>query len=163
MEQVLDALRPHPTRLVCVTGGEPLLQDEVHPLMTRLLERGYTVLLETSGAVDASSVDERVVRILDLKAPGSGEVDRNVWSNLEQLRAHDEVKIVVADHDDYRWARDRIAEHRLTERCAEVLLSPVHGELDPTRLAEWMLADGIAATLQVQEHKRLWPGVEKGV
>jgi 7-carboxy-7-deazaguanine synthase len=161
--QVCGAIARYPTRLACVTGGEPLLQNEVHGLLGELLARGYTVLLETSGAVDASSVDARVIRILDLKAPGSGEVARNVGSNLDDLRAHDEVKIVIADRADYEWARAQVRRHRLAGRCAAVLFSPVHGEQDPAALAAWMLEDGVEATLQLQEHKILWPGVERGV
>jgi len=163
VEQVCRAIATYPTRLACVTGGEPLLQRDVHVLLDELLTRGYTVLLETSGAVDASTVDARVVRILDLKAPGSGEVERNVWSNLEDLRGHDEVKIVIADRADYEWARAQVRRHTLAARCAAVLFSPVHGEQDPAELAGWMLEDGLEATLQLQEHKILWPGVERGV
>jgi 7-carboxy-7-deazaguanine synthase len=163
VEDVVAAVSEHPTRLVCVTGGEPLLQPQVHALMDALLARGYTVLLETSGSVDAGGVDPRVVRILDLKAPGSGEVDHNLWSNVDDLRDSDEVKIVIADREDYVWARDRVLELDLPARCRAVLFSPVHGTQDPTELAGWILTDGLPVTLQQQEHKRLWPGVERGV
>jgi 7-carboxy-7-deazaguanine synthase len=135
-------LNDYPTPWVCVTGGEPLAQPQVHALMAALLERDYGVLLETSGALDARDVDARVVRILDLKAPGSGECERNFWPNFDSLRPHDEVKFVLADRTDYDWARARIEELHLAERCHRVLLSPVHGQLEPARLAAWMLQDG---------------------
>ncbi len=163
VEEIMHELNAFPTRLVCVTGGEPLLQEPVHDLMRVLLQNEYTVLLETSGAVDASKVDDRVVRILDLKAPGSGEEARNHWRTFANLRASDEVKIVVADRDDYEWARTKIAELDLVSRCTAVLLSPVHGELNAAELAAWILEDGLSVTLQQQEHKLLWPGVERGV
>lgn len=163
VDEVLEQVRCHPTPLVCVTGGEPLAQVEVHRLMEALLADHRTVLLETSGAVDARDVDPRVVRILDLKAPGSGECARNHWPSFESLRAHDEVKVVVADRADYEWARERIETLDLPHRVAAVLLSPVWGSLEPALLARWMLEDGSPATLQLQEHKILWPGVERGV
>lgn len=163
VEEVLSSLATHPTRLVCVTGGEPLLQKEVHLLLRALLARAYTVILETSGAVDASEVDEAVIRILDLKAPGSGEVGRNLESNFAGLRSSDEVKIVIADRTDYEWAREQIERRELVSRCAAVLLSPVHGEQDPAELADWILEDGLPVTLQLQEHKLVWPGVDRGV
>lgn len=163
VDAVLDEVRAHPTPLVCVTGGEPLAQESVHDLMTRLCDEGFEVLLETSGALDARGVDQRVVRILDLKAPGSGEVARNHAETFDTLRTTDEVKIVVADRADYEWTKERIVELRLADRVAAVLLSPVWGDLDPAELAAWMLGDGLPATLQLQEHKILWPGVERGV
>lgn len=162
-EQILERLAPFGVRLVCVTGGEPLAQPEVHDLMALLLERGFTVLLETSGALDARAVDPRVVRILDLKAPGSGESRRNFEQNFRELRADDEVKFVLADRIDYEWARQRIEALDLVGRCAAILLSPVHGVLAPAELARWMLEDRLPATLQTQLHKELWPGVERGV
>ncbi len=163
VDAVLEEVRAHPTRLVCVTGGEPLAQESVHDLMTRLCDEGFEVVLETSGALDARPVDARVVRILDLKAPGSGEVERNHAATFDSLRPTDEIKIVVADRADYDWAKERIDTLRLAERAAAVLLSPVWGGLDPAELAAWMLEDGLPATLQLQEHKILWPGVERGV
>jgi 7-carboxy-7-deazaguanine synthase len=161
--EVVEQVERFPTRLACVTGGEPLLQQEVHALMAALLDRGWTVLLETGGGLDARSVDPRVVRILDLKAPGSGELARYDWRNLEVLRDHDELKIVIADRADYEWARAQIRDRALASRVAAVLLSPVHGVMDPAELAGWLLEDGLPATLQLQEHKILWPGVERGV
>jgi 7-carboxy-7-deazaguanine synthase len=161
--EVVDALEKYPVRLVCITGGEPLLQQEVHPLMSALLERGWMILLETGGGVDARDVDPRVVRILDLKAPGSGESGRYDWRNLEALRPHDELKVVVADRADYDWAREQIRSKGLACKVSTVLLSPVHGVLDPAQLARWMMEDGLSATLQLQEHKILWPDVTRGV
>ncbi len=163
IEEIIARLEAFPTRLVCVTGGEPLAQEEVYGLMSLLGERSFTVLLETSGALDITGVPQPVHRIVDLKAPGSGEEARNLWSNLEDLRTTDEVKIVLADRRDYEWAREKIEGHDLATRAGAVLLSPVHGELDPARLAEWILQDGLPVVLQLQEHKLLWPGVEKGV
>lgn len=163
VEGILARLRGSRTRLVCVTGGEPLAQPEVHDLMRALCDEGFEVVLETSGALDASRVDERVVRILDLKAPGSGESERNLESNFRSLRPTDEVKVVVADRDDYEWARERIDALELRSRVGAVLLSPVHGELEGARLAQWMLEDELDAVLQLQQHKLLWPGVERGI
>ncbi|HEX5803045.1 MAG TPA: 7-carboxy-7-deazaguanine synthase QueE [Azospira sp.] len=153
-EVVAEAGR-HGTRTVCVTGGEPLAQKNCLPLLAALCDAGFDVSLETSGALDIAGVDARVARIMDLKAPGSGEVDKNLWSNLPLLTARDEVKIVVADRNDYDWARSVIAEHRLAERCP-VLLSPVQGKLAPDQLANWILADRLAVRFQLQLHKVLW-------
>jgi 7-carboxy-7-deazaguanine synthase len=143
------------TRTVCVTGGEPLAQKNCLLLLSALCDAGFDVSLETSGALDVSEVDARVSRIMDLKAPGSGEAGKNLWANLAQLNARDEVKIVVADRADYEWARAAIAEHRLAEPCP-VLLSPVQGELAPADLAEWILADRLPVRFQLQLHKVLW-------
>jgi 7-carboxy-7-deazaguanine synthase len=148
--------------LVEITGGEPLLQPNVHGLIARLLDRGYDVLLETGGHRDVAEVDPRVVKILDLKAPGSGEVDANRVANLDHLTPRDEVKVVIADRVDYEWARDRVREHRLDERVA-VLFSAVHGELAPATLARWILDDGLGVRLQVQLHKLLWGAETRGV
>lgn len=153
-EVVAEAGR-HGTRTVCVTGGEPLAQKNCLPLLAALCDAGFDVSLETSGALDIGSVDPRVSRIMDLKAPGSGESDKNLWTNLARLTARDEVKIVVADRADYEWARGVIAEHRLTERCP-VLLSPVQGRLAPSDLADWILADRLPVRFQLQLHKVLW-------
>lgn len=148
--------------LVEVTGGEPLLQENVHRLMAQLLDRGLTVLLETSGAVDVAPVDPRVTLILDLKCPDSGEEKSNLWSNLEHLKPTDEVKFVVAGRADYEWARAVIGRERLAER-ARVLMSPVHGELDPRLLVAWMLEDRLPARLNLQLHKVIWPEARRGV
>jgi 7-carboxy-7-deazaguanine synthase len=148
--------------LVEITGGEPLLQEEVYPLMTRLADRGKTVLLETSGAVDTSRVDPRVRIILDLKTPGSGEADANVWSNLDRLKPTDELKFVLCDRADFDWAARVVREHRLTERCP-VLFSAAFGLLSPTELAAWILESHLPVRLQLQQHKILWDPKARGV
>lgn len=148
--------------LVELTGGEPLLQPEVYPLMTRLADSGRTVLLETSGAVDTSKVDPRVRVILDLKTPASGEVEANVWSNLDRLRSTDEVKFVICDRADFDWSIIKVKEHRLTERCP-VLISAAFGRVDPTELAAWVIDSGLPVRLQVQLHKILWDPKARGV
>jgi 7-carboxy-7-deazaguanine synthase len=147
--------------LVELTGGEPLLQPAAPPLLAALCDAGYQVLLETSGAVDISPVDPRVRRIVDVKCPGSGEAQSNHWPNFETLRATDELKLVLADEDDYEWARDLVLERRLHERCA-VWFSPVAGALDPALLAGWILRDHLPVRLQLQLHKLLW-GDARGV
>lgn len=148
--------------LVEVTGGEPLAQRQCIPLMRRLLDRGYEVLLETSGSLDISRVPEGVHVIMDLKPPGSGEAAKNRWQNLEFLRPKDEIKLVLASREDFEWARDRIREHRLSERCP-VLVSPVFGSLDPRELVEWTLAERLPVRVQVQLHKVIWPPEARGV
>ncbi len=148
--------------LVEITGGEPLLQLEVHPLMSRLADAGKTVLLETSGALDTSAVDPRVRIILDLQTPGSGELEANVWSNLDRLRPTDELKFVLCDRADFDWAASVVREHRLTERCP-VLFSPAFGQVNPTELAAWILESRLAVRLQLQQHKILWDPKARGV
>ena len=142
-------------RTVCVTGGEPLAQKNCLPFLAALADAGYSVSLETSGALDIAGVDPRVARIVDVKAPGSDEVEKNRWDNLSHLTPHDEVKFVLADRADYDWAVAMLAEHRLAERCP-VLFSPVAAELDPTALADWIVADRLPVRMQVQLHKVLW-------
>lgn len=148
--------------LVEVTGGEPLAQRQCIPLMQRLLDRGYEVLLETSGSLDISRVPAGVHVIMDLKPPGSGEAAKNRWQNLEFLQPKDEIKLVLASREDFEWARDRIREHRLSERCP-VLVSPVFGSLDPRELVEWTLAERLPVRVQVQLHKVIWPPEARGV
>jgi 7-carboxy-7-deazaguanine synthase len=148
--------------LVEITGGEPLLQPEVYPLMTRLADSGKTVLLETSGAIDVSAVDPRVHIILDIKTPGSAEVDANVWSNLDRLKPFDEVKVVVCNRADFDWAADIIRARALTERCP-VLFSAAFGEVDPAELARWILESHLPVRLQLQQHKILWEPNARGV
>ena len=155
LEQVMHEVARHGLRHVCVTGGEPLSQKACLALLTALCEAGYSVSLETSGALDISVVDPRVSRIVDLKAPGSGEVERNLYSNIAQLTVHDELKIVLADKADYDWAKQRILDDGLAERCT-VLLSPVAGDLDPADLAEWIVRDRLPVRFQLQLHKVLW-------
>ncbi len=161
VDEVLEEVAGHECPLVEVTGGEPLLQPAALPLLAALADRGHEVLLETGGGLDIGGVDPRVRRIVDVKCPGSGESEANRWENLELLRSTDEVKLVVASEEDYLWARRVIRERRLAERCP-VLLSPVWGELEPVRLAEWVLRDRLPVRFQLQVHKLLWgdrPGV----
>ncbi|MDR2838067.1 MAG: 7-carboxy-7-deazaguanine synthase QueE [Azonexus sp.] len=155
---VLAEVARYPTRHVCVTGGEPLAQKDCLPLLTALCEAGYDVSLETSGALDIAAVDARVSRIMDLKAPDSGECERNRWQNLAALNARDEIKIIIASRADYDWARQTIAEHRLDAICP-VLLSPAQGLIEPVALAGWILADGLNVRFQLQLHKVLWGNI----
>ena len=155
LDDILAEVARHGLRHVCVTGGEPLAQKGCLALLTALCDAGYDVSLETSGALDIAEVDARVARIVDLKAPGSGEVDKNRYENIPLLRASDEVKIVLADAADYDWARAQIATHGLDRRCS-VLLSPVAGALDPAERAEWVVRDRLPVRFQLQLHKILW-------
>ncbi len=148
--------------LVEITGGEPLLQHEVYDLMTRLCDRGRTVLIETSGAISTESVDPRVRVILDVKTPGSGEVEANVWHNLDRLKSIDEVKFVVVDRADFDWSIGVIEKHKLIERCP-VLMSAAFGRVDPTELAAWTLETRLPLRLQLQLHKILWDPKARGV
>ncbi len=157
---VLSEVAQYPVRQVCVTGGEPLAQKECLPLLSALCDAGYDVSLETSGALDIAAVDPRVARIMDLKAPDSGESAKNRWENLAFLTPRDEIKIVVASRADYEWAREAIRAHRLNAICP-VLLSPAAGLVDATALADWILADGLDVRFQMQLHKLLW-GNAKG-
>ncbi len=163
VEEVLAQVEPYGCRLVEITGGEPLLQRDVYPLMDRLLEAGHTVLIETGGHLSIEHVPTEVIRIVDVKCPGSGEAAKNDWSNLDRLNAHDEVKFVIRDRADYEYARDVIATRDLASRCAAVLLSPVHGVLDPKPLAEWILEDRLPVRLQMQAHKHIWGADVRGV
>ena len=162
IEEVLEKVRTYECGLVEVTGGEPLAQPESLPLMTRLSEAGYTVLLETSGAIDIAPVDRRVHVILDVKCPGSGMTERMYWPNLSTLAAKDEVKFVLADRADYDWAQKILARHDIASRCP-VLFSPVFGSLDVRQLAEWILADRLPVRFQLQLHKYLWAPDMRGV
>ena len=155
LDDLLDEVARHGLHQVCVTGGEPLAQKACLPLLSALCDAGYDVSLETSGALDIGEVDPRVSRIVDLKAPGSGEVEKNLWSNLDQLGARDELKIVLADAADYDWARAQLDAYHLAERCP-VLFSPVEGALDPATLAEWIVRDRLPVRFQMQLHKILW-------
>jgi 7-carboxy-7-deazaguanine synthase len=163
LEEVLTQVDRLECSLVEVTGGEPLLQEDVYPLMQSLLDRGRTVLLETGGHRSTERVPDAVVTVLDVKCPGSGESHRNDWSNLERLRPHDEVKFVINDRGDYEFAREVIVTHHLGERVAAVHLSPVHGEMDLRQLSEWTLADRLPVRVQVQLHKYIWDAATRGV
>ena len=155
LHDILGQVRTYPTRHVTVTGGEPLAQRDSLLLLKTLCDAGLDVSLETSGALDITGVDRRVARIVDIKTPGSGEVESNRWANLDDLTPRDEVKFVLCDAADYAWARQVMTEHRLVERVA-ILFSPVHGRLQASVLADWILRDGLPVRLQVQLHKLLW-------
>jgi 7-carboxy-7-deazaguanine synthase len=155
IEAILQQVAAFNTRHVCVTGGEPLAQKNCLVLLTALCDAGYSVSLETSGALDISAVDNRVARIVDIKTPGSGEVEKNRWENIAHLQTSDELKFVLCDEADYAWAKHILTEHRLIDACP-VLFSPVHEQLSPTLLAEWILRDQLAVRMQVQLHKYLW-------
>jgi 7-carboxy-7-deazaguanine synthase len=157
---IVQEVAKYKTHHVCVTGGEPLAQKRCLDLLRTLCDAGYDVSLETSGALDIGDVDPRVAKVMDLKAPGSGEAGRNLWSNIDALTAHDQIKFVLADRADYDWARTLLDERALAQRC-DVLFSPVYGKLAPRDLAEWILADRLPVRMQVQLHKYLW-GEEPG-
>ena len=158
IDEILREVARHQTRYVCVTGGEPLAQRECLALLTRLCDEGYRVSLETSGALDVTSVDPRVVRVVDIKTPGSGECARNRLENLADLRATDQLKFVICDRTDYDWSRRFVAEHELAGRCP-ILFSPSHEQVKAVELAEWILADHAPVRLQIQLHKYLWGNV----
>ena len=149
--------------LVEITGGEPLLQRDVYPLMDRLLAAGRTVMVETGGHISVEQVPAPVIKIVDVKCPGSGESHRNDWGNLDRLAPHDEVKFVIKDRADYEYARDVVAKHRLSERVAAVLFSPVHGVMDAKELAAWILEEKLEVRLQLQAHKFIWGADVRGV
>jgi 7-carboxy-7-deazaguanine synthase len=157
-DDIISRIRAHDTRYVCVTGGEPLAQKRCGELLVKLCDLGFSVSLETSGAVDIRLADERVSRVMDIKTPGSGEVERNLWSNLEALTPHDQVKFVICSRQDYEWARKVLLENALADRC-EVLFSPSWGQVDATELAEWILQDHLPVRYQLQLHKILWGDV----
>jgi 7-carboxy-7-deazaguanine synthase len=159
VEELLDLARGSGVRHVCVTGGEPLAQKACLPLLAALCDAGFAVSLETSGAMDIAPVDARVSRVVDIKTPASGEVERNRLGNLDLLRTHDQVKIVVCSREDYEWARE-LLRGRPSLPC-QVLFSPSWGQVEPRELAEWILADRLAVRLQIQLHKILW-GNEPG-
>lgn len=161
-QEVLDEVATHGCPLVELTGGEPLLQPGARPLLEALCNASYGVLLETGGGVSIEGVDPRVHRIVDVKCPASGEVENNYWPNLDLLGERDEVKFVLADAADYAWAKKVVAQHRLTERVP-VHLSPVHGQLESQKLAEWILRDRLAVRLQLQMHKFVWDPATRGV
>ena len=163
LDEVIAQVKAFDCPVVEVTGGEPLLQPDVYPLMDRLLSEGLTVMLETGGHRSIEQVPAAVIRIMDVKCPGSGESDRNDWSNMERLTPTDEVKFVIKDRQDYEFARDVVARYRLIGRVAAVLFSPVHGVLDPKLLAQWILADKLEVRLQLQAHKYIWDPATRGV
>lgn len=162
IDQILETVRAYGCPLVEVTGGEPLAQSDCHALLTRLCDEGFTVLLETSGAIDTTAVDARAHVILDVKCPGSGMTDRMHWPNLDRLRPQDEAKFVIQDRPDYEWAKETVTGHGIDRRCT-VLFSPVFGRLDPRQLAEWVLADRLPVRYQIQMHKYIWAPDMRGV
>jgi 7-carboxy-7-deazaguanine synthase len=155
LQEIMQAVAAYDTHYICVTGGEPLAQKGCITLLQSLCDAGYSVSLETSGALDISKVDSRVSRILDLKTPASGEMSKNLWANLSLLNSHDEIKFVLCDEADYVWAKQKLNEYHLTKKCT-VLLSPAQGQLEARTLAEWILRDKLDVRLQVQLHKLLW-------
>jgi len=163
LDSVLEEVDAYRCPLVEVTGGEPLLQAEVYPLLESLLAGGRTVLLETGGHRSTARVPTGVVTILDVKCPGSGESEKNDWSNLARLQPHDEVKFVIKDRTDYEYARQIVARHDLAGRAAAVHFSPVHGVMDARTLSEWVLADDLPVRVQLQLHKYIWDPATRGV
>jgi 7-carboxy-7-deazaguanine synthase len=163
VDDVLSQVRGFGCDVVEITGGEPLLQADVYPLMQRLLDEGQTVMLETGGHRSVEQVPAGVISVIDVKCPGSGEAGRNHWPNLDRLRPTDEVKFVIKDQADYEYARDVVRTHKLSNRCAAVLFSPVHGVLAAKVLAEWILADRLPVRLQLQAHKYIWGADVRGV
>lgn len=155
LEEIRAAVADYRPRFVTVTGGEPLAQKACISLLAQLCDAGYEVSLETSGAMDVSAVDPRVVKVLDLKTPGSGEMDKNLYSNLAWLTPHDQVKFVICDDQDYQWAKEQVRHYDLAARC-EVLFSPSYQQLSATVLADWLLADRLPVRMQIQLHKVLW-------
>jgi 7-carboxy-7-deazaguanine synthase len=162
VEEILRQVLSFEIPMVEITGGEPLLQPGVHALMASLAEAGKTVLLETSGSLDISSVDPRIIRIVDIKCPGSQEMEKNRWENLDFLRPQDELKFVLAGREDYEWARDQVCERRLADRCT-VLFGPVWDALAPRDLAGWILEDRLPVRMQIQLHKYVWSPDTRGV
>ena len=163
VDEVMARVREYGCDVVEITGGEPLLQKDVYPLMQQLLSEGRTVLLETGGHRSVADVPPGVFRIIDVKCPGSGESEKVHWANLDQLRPTDEVKFVIRDRADYEFARRVVERHALVGCCAAVLFSPVHGQLDPKELAAWILQDRLAVRLQLQAHKYIWDPQTRGV
>lgn len=155
LDEILNQVADLKCQTICVTGGEPLAQKACAEFLTQLCDAGYQVSLETSGSLDISSVDERVVTVMDLKTPSSGEVEKNLYSNIEHLREHDQVKFVISNREDFDWAYEQLNKYELSKRC-EVLFSPVFSELEPTQLADWILAEHLPVRMQVQLHKLLW-------
>jgi 7-carboxy-7-deazaguanine synthase len=163
LPQIVEAVMKLDCPLVEITGGEPLLQKNVLPLMSLLADAGKSVLLETSGAHDISKVDPRIHRIMDLKTPGSNEVERNLWSNIEHLTTRDEVKFVIGSREDYEWSREKVRQFDLSKRCHAVLFSPIFGRIDPRQIVEWMLADKLDVRFQLQMHKFIWTPTQRSV
>lgn len=156
IEALLQQVAHHQVEHICVTGGEPLAQPNVHHLLKVLCDQGYQVSLETSGAMPITDVDARVSIVMDLKTPASGEVGRNDYANISQLRAHDQVKFVICDRQDYEWAKFKLNEYELKKQVTEVLFSPSYEQLAPTKLVDWIIEDRLPVRFQMQLHKSLW-------
>ena len=163
LKEIVDLVAAFNCALVEITGGEPLVQKRVLPLMSILCDAGKTVLLETSGAHDISKVDPRVHRIMDLKTPGSGEVEKNLWSNIDYLGSRDEVKFVIGSREDYEWSCDKVRRFDLPKRCHAVLFSPIFGRIDPREIVEWILVNRLDVRFQLQMHKFIWTPTQRGV
>ena len=163
VDEVVEKVDTYGCDVVEITGGEPLLQKDVYPLMRRLLEDGRTVMLETGGHLSVEEVPEGVIRVIDVKCPGSGEAEKVHWPNLERLRPSDELKFVIKDRADYEFARSVVIDRGLAGRCAAIHFSPVHGVQDARQLAEWILADRLPVRLQLQVHKYIWDPQTRGV
>jgi 7-carboxy-7-deazaguanine synthase len=162
LDEVIETVRRHPAKLVEITGGEPLEQEDVYPLMDRLLARGYTVMLETGGHIRIDRVPKAVIKIIDVKCPDSGEAAKNDWQNIELAEPHDEFKFVIAGRGDYEWARS-VYDVRLRNKPNVTLFSPSHEELPPVNLARWILEDGLQVRMQLQIHKYIWGPNVRGV
>ncbi|HGY56796.1 MAG TPA: 7-carboxy-7-deazaguanine synthase QueE [Caldithrix abyssi] len=162
LQQIMQEIKEYACDLVEITGGEPLIQKNVYPLMTNLADAGYTVLLETGGHLNIAQVDPRVRRIVDIKCPSSGESDKVHWDNIALLTDLDEVKFVIGDREDYEWAKAILEKYNLNERCP-VLFAPVFGQLKNKHLAEWILEDRLNVRFQLQMHKYIWPPEQRGV
>lgn len=163
IEEIVEQCRGYGCSLVEVTGGEPLAQAGCIDLCGDLLDTGHTVLVETSGSLPIAPLPDGVITIMDLKCPGSGECSKNDYANIDALKEKDEVKFVIADRVDYEWARDRVAQYNLVERCNAVLFSPVFTEIEPESLVNWITEDGLGVRFQLQMHKFIWPPNERGV
>ena len=162
IDGIVEAVRGYECKIVEITGGEPLFQENVHPLLTRLCDEGFEVLLETGGSLDIETVDSRVKRIVDFKCPSSQMVKKNLWANVEHLKGGDEVKFVIGDREDYEWSKQMMHDHRIDQRCT-VLMSVVFGVLEPVQLAGWILQDKLSVRLQLQLHKYIWTPETRGV
>lgn len=158
LTSIIDQVSQYNTRYITVTGGEPLAQQGCLALLKQLADKDYFVSLETSGAIDVATVDARIMKVMDLKTPASGEEHRNLYVNLQHMNTTDQIKFVICNAEDYQWAKDKISQYQITDKC-EILFSPSMGQQDPTELAEWLLADRLPVRFQMQLHKILWGDV----
>lgn len=163
LDEIMEKIRDRHTKFVCITGGEPLLQKNVYLLIKILCDENFTVSLETGGGISTKSVDPRAHIILDVKCPGSGMSHHNLWENLDLLRPQDEIKFVLKDRKDYEWAKNIYKKNKKLSKAGAILFSPVHEELPPNHLAEWILEDKLPVRLNLQLHKYIWPNENKGV